>query len=269
MMTMAIALKEDWEFNILNVYNFRKPGPLEGYFTFVKENHAILPGDLLEAGVFRGRSLLGMAMLLKELGSHKKIYGYDTWSGFPPIYAPEDELEKWEELYRAGRISEQHFEKTKLQVSHRTLGASAGTRIDSSNISMSGDFSSCTRSDLEAKIAYLGLDNIVLAEGDFAQTMVATKGPSVLMAALIDADLYNSYKVALPYIWPRLTRGGYLYLDEYYSLKFPGARIACDEYFADCPDKPQPHDNLFGDFERWYVRKIFDSRSTTKSITAK
>ena len=251
-------IREAWEFNILEVYNYHHPGPLEGYFTFVREHHRVLPGDLLEAGVYRGKSLLAMALMLKELGSPKKIYGYDTWSGFPPIYGPQDSLERWDDLYRARRISARHLEKTKLQVAHRALGSPAGT-IDSSNISLSGDFSSCAKSALERKIAYLGLDNVVLVEGSFAETMNGpSEGPRELMAALIDADLYASYQVALPYIWSRLTRGGYLYLDEYYSLKFPGAMIACDEFFATCLDKPQQHDRAYGDFERWFARKIFD-----------
>ena len=253
-----MMLTEDWEFNILDVYNFRKPGPLEGYFEFVMEHHAVLPGDILEAGVYRGRSLLGMALMLKELGSSKKVWGYDTWAGFPPIYCGEDGLDRWDRLLEEGRIAPRHFEKTQLQVRHRSIGLPAKT-IDSSNISLSGNFSSVAKSDLERKIAYLDLDNVELVQGPFTETMTGHQGPSSLMAALIDADLYASYKVSLPFIWPRLTRGGYLYLDEYYSLKFPGARIATDEFFAGMPDKPQRHAREFGDFERWYVRKIFDA----------
>ena len=254
-------IREDWEFNILNVYNFHRPGPLEGYFSFVREHHRILSGDLLEAGVYRGKSLLGMALMLKEVGSSKKIYGYDTWSGFPPVYSQEDSFEKWDDLFRAGRISATHLEKTKLQIAHRSLG-STSKNLDSSNISLSGDFSSCTKSDLEAKIAYLKLDNVVLVQGPFDQTMTCTSGgPERLMAAIIDADLYASYTVALPFIWSRLTHGGYLYLDEYYSLKFPGAMIACDEFFDTSTDKPQRHAHDYGDFERWHVRKIFNDRT--------
>ena len=219
-------ISEDWEFNILGVYNYHHPGPLEGYFNFVREHHRLLSGDLLEAGVYRGKSLLGMALMLKELGSPKRIYGYDTWSGFPPVYRSQDSLERWDDLHRAGRISARHLEKAKLQVAHRALGSPAAS-IDSSSISLSGDFSGCTKSDVERKLAYLGLDNVVLVEGSFEETMNGRReGPRELMAALIDADLYASYQIALPYIWPRLTRGGYLYLDEYYSLKFPGAMIA-------------------------------------------
>jgi len=66
-----------------------------------------------------------------------------------------------------------------------------------------------------------------------------------------------SYKVTLPFVWPRLAVGGYIWLDEYYSLKFPGARIATDEFFREKADKPRRHQREPGDFERWYVEKIF------------
>jgi hypothetical protein len=253
---MSKRISEDWEFNVLNVYNFHKAGHLEGYFDFVRENHAVIEGDLLEAGVFRGSSLIGMALMLKELGSDKKIYGYDTWSGFPPIYRPEDGLEQWEALFRDGRISARHLEKTRLQ-------APAQKKMDSSNISLSGDFSSCSRADVQRKLDYLELDNVVLVEGDFAHTMApgASGAPAKLMAAIIDADLYASYQVSLPFCWSKLVHGGYLYLDEYYSLKFPGARIASDEFFATRRDKPQRHAHENGHFERWFVRKLFDTQS--------
>ena len=55
----------------------------------------------------------------------------------------------------------------------------------------------------------------------------------IFSAALIDCDLYCSYKQSLPFVWDKLSKGSYMFLDEYYSLKFPGARIATNEYFQD------------------------------------
>jgi len=79
------------------------------------------------------------------------------------------------------------------------------------------------------------------------------------MAALLDSDLYLSYKTVLPFIWDRLVTAGYMFLDEYYSLKFPGARIATDEFFTDKKDKPRKHRVDAGDFERWHVRKYYEA----------
>ena len=75
--------------------------------------------------------------------------------------------------------------------------------------------------------------------------------------ALIDCDLYLSHKQALPFVWDRLVHGGYMFLDDYYSLKFPGSKIAIDEFFLDKNNKPQTHMKKERDFERWFVRKIF------------
>jgi len=55
---------------------------------------------------------------------------------------------------------------------------------------------------------------------------------------LLDCDLYQSYRTALEYIWPRLSAGGFIFLDEYFSLKFRRARIACDEFFEGKPQSP-------------------------------
>ena len=81
-----LKLEEDWEFNVLGVYNYRNPGPFDVLFKFIKENHEKLNGDILEAGVFRGKTLASVALFLKEFNSDKKVYGFDTFSGFPPVY---------------------------------------------------------------------------------------------------------------------------------------------------------------------------------------
>ena len=99
---MKKTLKNDWEFNILNIYNYNKPGSFSSYFDFIKKNHKKLPGDLLEAGVHKGKSLLSVALFLKEIGSKKKIYGYDSWAGFPKNQKnnPMDHFLRWKELLK-------------------------------------------------------------------------------------------------------------------------------------------------------------------------
>ena len=67
-----IMIEEDWEFNVLNLYNFYKVGYLECYFDFIKKNHDNFAGDIVEAGVFQGKSLISTALLLKKLKSNKK-----------------------------------------------------------------------------------------------------------------------------------------------------------------------------------------------------
>lgn len=249
-----MRLDEDWEFNVLGVYNYRRPGTKRRWFEFVARHATRMEGDLVEAGVYRGRSLLATALLLREIGSGKKVYGYDTFSGFPPVYRAQDRPEAFDELLEKGRIAPEHHAKVRRLRELRAVSAPGS--LSAASISQSGDFSGNARELLERKIRYLGLDNVVLVPGPFESTMRPGAGePARVMAALLDCDLYESYRAALPFVWERLAPGGYVFLDEYYSLKFPGARIATDEFFAGRAEGPRRHRVEPGDFERWYVRK--------------
>lgn len=248
-----LNFNKDWEFNVLGIDNYKRPDKFRSYYQFLRENHDKIDGDICEVGVFRGFSLLATAMLLKELKSDKVVWGFDSFSGFPE-YHENDHLEKFETLYKDGSISSEMYEDVKRNQKFKSF--MSRREVDVTNISSSGDFSDTSYGFLKEKIDYLSLDNIRLIKGDFAKTMVnPEEGPGTLCAGLIDCDLYLGYQVSLPYVWERMSAGGYLYLDEYYSLKFPGARIATDEYFEDKEQKPEQHEFETGAFERWFVSK--------------
>ena len=250
-----LELIHDWEFNVLGVYNFRKPGPFEVLFDFVRENYDTIPGDLVEAGVFRGNSLIALSMLLRELGSDKKIYGYDSFTGFPPIYQTKDELEQFVRMRECGVIDEDHFDAVLRNRRWREI--LAGTPQTTATISTSGDFSGTSLALVRRKIDLIGLDNIVLVDGPFSESMSEDSfEPREIMAVLMDCDLYSSYVDTFRFVWPRLAVGGLIYLDEYYSLKFPGARMATLE-FIECEAKANlvMAPRKIGDFERWYLTK--------------
>ena len=197
---------------------------------------------------------MATAMLLKELDSPKKVYGFDSFSGFPPIYHINDGLDRFKELFEDGKITSEHFSAHNKLKKYRSLIHKSN--IDVKNISSSSDFSDTSEKHIIEKADLLGLDNIIIVKGDFNKTMREGNYPEIkLMAALMDCDLYSSYKSALPYIWKRINMGGYIYLDEYYSLKFAGARIATDEFFKGKRNEPRMHEYIDGDFERWYVLK--------------
>lgn len=47
----------------------------------------------------------------------------------------------------------------------------------------------------------------------------------------------------------------FIYLDEYYSLKFPGAKIAVDEYLIDKKLKLLKYRGTrTGEFKRWHIK---------------
>lgn len=251
-------LELGWEFNVAGVENYRKPGRLSRYFEFVRLNHDQIDGDILEAGVYRGGSLIAMGLLLRELGSSKKVYGFDTFQGFPPEKVAQDQLAQFAKLNSLGKISEAHFQATlrNARLREAVLGFEAG--VDT--ISSSGRFDMTSLDLLKRKIRFFDLDNVVLVEGQFSDTMRAShEEPSKIMATLIDCDLYKGYVSTLAFCWPRLEEGGMVFLDEYFSLKFPGARTAVDEFVATNPEGAHlvRDDRQDGDgFERWWLRKF-------------
>ena len=54
----------DWEFDVLRIYNFRKPGKLQALFDLMKMRKKE-PMNYFEAGVFRGRTLLAVSVFMK------------------------------------------------------------------------------------------------------------------------------------------------------------------------------------------------------------
>lgn len=245
-------LLKDWEFNVLGLDNYNRSGKLKPYYDFIRNNHSKISGDICEVGVYRGFSILATAMLLKELKSDKIVWGYDSFKGFPS-YHSNDDLENFERLFLDGKISKEHYEQYKLNLEYKSFIKQ--TELNVKNISTSEDFSINSLAKLKRKIEYLGLDNIKLIKGDFALTMLKEEKKKSFFAALIDCDLYLGYQTSLPFVYNRLSSGGYMYLDEYYSLKFPGARIASDEFFTDKIEQPFRHHTTQDDFERWGVIK--------------
>ncbi len=250
-----INLKYDWEFNSLGIYDYRKPGPHDAYFNYIRLNDSHSEGDIVEAGVFRGKSLLATALLLKEIDSPKKVYGFDSFSGFPPIYHQNDHMSKFDQLFESGDIHREHYESIKknLAIKHYLQTED----VNASTISSSGNFSNTSKQVLNKKIELLGLDNIVLVEGNFSDTMNEEQFPMKIFASMFDCDLFESYITTFNFVWPRLIKGGLCYLDEYWSLKFPGAKIACDQFLADHQHRMIMSPLKPGDqFERWSVVKL-------------
>ena len=71
----------------------------------------------------------------------------------------------------------------------------------------------------------------------------------------MDVDLYLPYAKALPILFERLSLGGKIYLNEYYSLKFPGLRLAVHKFLMEKQDTTLEKLENWLDFERWIIKK--------------
>ena len=250
-----IPFNKNWHFNMLEIYNFNSKGSFENLIHFIKENHNKIEGDIVEAGVYKGHSLISIAKLLKDLGSTKKVYGFDTFSGFPPIYHEKDQLKEFKKLFEEDLISENHFNSVLLNQEIIENFSNKSFKKDTKNISSSGEFENTNLDLLYRKIDYLELDNIVLVKGKFSESMKGFNEIEKIMSAVIDCDLYESYKDSLNFIWPLLSEGGFIHLDEYYSLKYPGARRATLEFIENINDAFLYQKSDSRDFERWHLKK--------------
>lgn len=242
-----------WMKNVLGIYDTNAQTKLFSTIAWFRKTGQFLDGDIYEFGVFKGRGTLAWALLCRELGIKKKIVGFDSFSGFPPVYHQKDDLENFKLQRDTGEITSKHFEDTQLLREIRQC--LKDVEITVKNISSSEDFADQNLDLLKRKIDFLKLDNIELRVGDFQKTM-QENSPSKACLAIFDCDLYNSYETALDFIWPQLVAGGVCYLDEYYSLKFPGARTAVNEFIDRMSGTSLIKIKIEDDgFERWHLIK--------------
>ncbi|WP_440672105.1 TylF/MycF/NovP-related O-methyltransferase [Candidatus Pelagibacter sp. HIMB1715] len=57
--------------------------PYRFWYKHIERNALKNNGDIIELGVYRGKSLITAALILKELNSKKTIFGFDTFEGLP------------------------------------------------------------------------------------------------------------------------------------------------------------------------------------------
>ncbi|MBN2421048.1 class I SAM-dependent methyltransferase [Candidatus Woesearchaeota archaeon] len=84
--------------------------------------------------------------------------------------------------------------------------------------------------------------------------------PEKICFAHLDGDLYSSIKESLTYVYPRLSKGAVVVIDDYCDNSvidvkdvFPGVKKACDEFFRDKEEKVSVLSA--GDFPQGYFRK--------------
>ena len=178
-------------------------------------------GDVAECGVYRGNTLLGMAVKILRRDSNIRIFGLDSFEGLPDP-SIEDRL-------KDGKMYE---------------GA------------LKGMFSDTSYNELLMKISLWGFsDNVRLVKGFFNNTLEQLSDRKFQLVH-IDVDLYQSYKECLNFFYPRLVPGGYIVLDEYgHENTFPGAKKAVEEFFSDKPEKPQYYDNEKENSRRYFIVK--------------
>lgn len=246
---------EIWEYGALDIHDPER-STLRRYFEELRERMPHLTGDVLEFGVSTGRSLVTTCAILRELGLTNQVFGYDSFSGFPENSLHEnDSVARFMEMREKDEITADHLSRVARNL--KLVEARLGNKpADVGSVSNSGNFSSTSLDLVNRKLDVLGLsEKVQLIDGDFTLDTKHKISSEKIAVVLLDSDLYQTYRCVLPCVWSRLERGGFIYLDEYYSLKFPGPMIAVNEFVSAQDDaRLKKLDDWLG-FERWILER--------------
>ncbi len=163
-----------------------------------------IPGDLVECGIFQGGNIILFKILADEMGLKKKIYGYDTFDGMP---------EPGEKDFDLKDISaHKHFKEYKdmnIKWCYSNL-----EEVRSNICSFDENY----------------LKDILLIKGKVEESLNNEKNlPEKISLLRLDTDFYESTKIELEKLYPKLVSGGILIIDDYGHWK--GSKKAVDEYF--------------------------------------
>ena len=174
-----------------------------------------IEGDFVECGVWRGGSVMAMAGELQRLGFRdRRIWLYDTFEGM--TQPTEKDLEA-----ATGVSAEEMLRSTPVG--------------DGNNVWCVAD-----RSDVESNVISTGYprEMFEFVEGDVAMTL-HERAPEKISLLRLDTDWYESTRIGLEVLYPRLSVGGVCILDDYGHWQ--GARKAVDEYFVELGKRPYMH----------------------------
>jgi hypothetical protein len=173
---------------------------------------AQVPGAFVECGVWRGGSMMAAALtLLDQNDRSRDLYLFDTFQGVPP---PSDK-----DKDPSGRPA------AEVMRERPDPNAPGGTWCYAS------------LDDVRSNMTSTGYpaDRIRYVEGKVEDT-IPSAAPEQIALLRLDTDWYESTRHELIHLFPRLSNGGVLVLDDYGDWQ--GARQATDEYFAAHPETP-------------------------------
>jgi O-methyltransferase len=165
-----------------------------------------VPGSIVECGVFRGASMMAAALELSRLGvSDRELVLFDTFSGMP---APSDK-----DVSVGGQVAYGTWKRLQLGNETSTWAAASLDEVRQNMLSTGYD-----------------PDRIHLVKGKVEDTLPGA-APEEIALLRLDTDWYESTRHELIHLFPRISPGGVLILDDYGH--WAGARCAADEYFRD------------------------------------
>ena len=163
-----------------------------------------VPGDFVECGVYRGGSSMAMALGLLEAGSDTRtLWLFDTFEGMTEPTSRDVKLKN-------GAVAATKFEVLRTGPN-------------------SADWCAAPLDEVAQNMRSTGYptQNLRLVKGPVEETLLGEL-PDRIALLRLDTDWYASTRVEMERLYPRLSPGGVLIIDDYNS--WAGARKAVDEY---------------------------------------
>ena len=167
-------------------------------------NNKIL-GSIVECGVWRGGSVMIVLLTLKALNEHREIFLFDTFEG---MTAP-----------------------GKTDIDYLGRPAESLMREDNEK-DPGGVWAIANEANVRDNLASTGYDPsfVHITAGDIRNTLPDVDTGRIALLRL-DTDFYDSTKIELERLYPKLNDAGALIIDDYGHWE--GSRLATDEYFEE------------------------------------
>ena len=168
-----------------------------------------IPGVIVECGVWRGGSMMAAARTLIEMGdTSRELYLFDTFAG---LVAPGPF-----DLAPDGTPAAKRFAKEARE-------DGSGSR-----------WCEAPLEEVQAAVALTGYppERTHFIVGRVEET-IPERAPEQIALLRLDTDWYESTRHELLHLYPRVSSGGVLIVDDYGVWQ--GCRRAVDEYFAERP----------------------------------
>lgn len=152
-----------------------------------------IPGAITEFGCYQGTTSLFLRRLLNEAGQseQRELHVYDSFAGLPPKVTQDNSTVG--EQFKAGELL-------------------------------------ATKKQLILHFKHAGLQLPHIHKGWFSD-VTASDVPEQIAFAFLDGDFYESIMDSLKLVWPRLSSGGVVAIDDYAREALPGVERAVQNFF--------------------------------------
>jgi hypothetical protein len=160
-----------------------------------------IPGDIVECGVWKGGSMMAVARTLMARRAVRKLHLFDTFEGMPPP----------------------------AEVDKDFKGVPAAIYLQSEDKRTSWIWAYSPLEEVQRNLRSTGYDEsqITFTQGKVEDTIPA-RAPQQISLLRLDTDWYESTWHELVHLYPRLSVGGALIVDDYGHWQ--GVRKAVDQY---------------------------------------